>query len=177
MPEHPGFVLRRIKGRSLVRLRVRPYNADAAREALQLPRPLVWKDGDPATFCLGPDQWLLASDRQSAEQIVSRIDSQLAGRLYAAIDVSSCYTGFALSGPAARMLLAMGCGIDMRPGAFAPYQCVSTQFARIQLVIVAVGDNHFDLYLDRSLASYLEGWIEKAGEDPITHNLENGELI
>jgi len=39
----------------------------------------------------------------------------------------------------------------------------------VLLFIVAVGDNHFDLYLDRSHALYLADWLAHAGEDPMTH--------
>ena len=50
MPEHPGFDLQQIDGRSMVRLRVRPRGADAAGKALQLPREaLQWRGDDPIT--------------------------------------------------------------------------------------------------------------------------------
>jgi len=62
----------------------------------------------------------------------------------------------------------MGCGIDMHPGAFAPGQCVRTHFANIVLLIVAVEDHRFDLYLDRSHARYLGDWFANAGDDPLT---------
>lgn len=168
MPEQPGFDLDQINGRSMARLRVRPSGADAAGEALQLPQQaLQWRGKDPMAYWLGPDQWLLTSDTKSVEDILRHIDATLSGQLYAATDVSSSKVCFALQGPAARTLLAMGCGIDMHSSAFTPGQCVHTRFANVLLFIVAVEDNSFDLYVDRSHARYLSRWIHAAGEDPM----------
>jgi sarcosine oxidase subunit gamma len=174
MAEHPGFNLRRIDGRSMVRLRVRPNGAVAAGTALQLPQQAMqWRSGDPAACWLGPDQWLLTSDTRLAEELVGHIDRTLSNLLHAATDMSSHNACFALKGPAARTVLAMGCGIDMHESAFISGQCVRTQFANVQLLIVAVADNRFDLYLDRSHARYLSNWIANAGEDPITRDTKH----
>ncbi len=171
MPEHPGFELDQVAGRSMVRLRVRPKSAEAVGEALQLPqRPMQWRAEDPATYSLGPDQWLLTSDTKAAGDIIEQIDRALVDQLYAATDMSSSNVCFALRGPAARTVLAMGCGIDVHTRAFKPGQCVQTNFANVLLFIVCVEDNSFDLYVDRSHARYLGDWLLKAGEDPITHH-------
>ena len=177
MLEHPGFELRPVNGRSMVQLRVRPNGAHAAIEALQLPPDLLRCGGDPAACWLGPDLWLLTSDTQAAEDIIGHIDQSLAGQLYAATDMSSHYVCFELRGLAARTILAMGCGIDMHANAFTTDQCVRTHFANVLLFIVAAGDNHFDLYADRSHARYLNDWIANAGEDPLTQIQICGELI
>jgi len=171
MPEHPGFDLNQTDGRSIVRLRVRPGAADAAAKALELPQQaLQWWGEDPAAYWLGPDQWLLTSDTKPAKDIISHIDRTLSGQLYAATDMSSHYACFALRGPAARTVLSMGCGIDTHRSAFTIGQCTHTYFANVQLFIVVVDDNNFDLYVDRSHARYLYDWLIKSGEDPITRD-------
>jgi len=171
MPEHPGFDLKQIKDRSIVRLRVRPNEAGAAGKTLQFPlQALRWQDGEPASHWLGPDQWLLTSDTRTAKDIISHIDSALSGQLYAATDMSSSNACFALNGPAARMVLAMGCGIDMHTNEFRTGQCVRTNFASVPLFIVAVDEDSFMLYVDRSYARYLCDWITRSGEDPITRD-------
>ena len=83
---------------------------------------------------------------------------------------------FALRGPAARIILAMGCGIDMHINAFTAGQCVQTNFANVPLLIVAIDDEKFDLYLDRSLARYLSNWLRDSGEDPITRDSINRQM-
>ena len=155
----------------MVRLRVRPGAADAAGEALQLSRhALQWSGEDPVACWLGPDQWLLTSDNQQAEDIVGHIDAALSGQLYAATDISSHYVCMSLKGPAARTVLAMGSGIDMRRSAFRMGQCVRTLFANVQLVIVAVESSKFDLYVDRSHANYLREWFASSSDDPMTRD-------
>ena len=105
MAEHPGFNLRRIDGRSMVRLRVRPNGAVAAAMALQLPQQAMeWRSGEPAVCWLGPDQWLLTSDTRPAEELVGHADRILSNLLHAATDMSSHYVCFALNGPAARSI-------------------------------------------------------------------------
>ena len=155
----------------MVRLRVRPTNADAAVEALQLPqKALRWQSEDPAAYWLGPDQWLLSSDSKPAQEIIRHIDRTLSGQLYVATDMSSSNVCFTLKGPAARLVLAMGCGIDLHGSECKPGQCIRTHFANVLLFIVVVEDNDFDLYVDRSLARYLSDWFDNSGEDPITRD-------
>ena len=171
MPEYPVFDLRQISDRSMVRLRVRPQGADAASKALQLPQQaLQWRGGDPAAYWLGPDQWLLTSDGKSARDITAQIGRTLADQLHAATDMSSQLTCFALTGPAVRTVLSMGCGIDMHASVFKNGQCVRTHFAKVSLFIVAVKEHRFDLYVDRSLTRYLGDWFASAGEDPVTRD-------
>jgi sarcosine oxidase subunit gamma len=171
MPEHAGFELSSIEGRSMVRLRVRPAGADAACLALDIPQQAVQcTSGDPAAFWLGPDQWLLSSDTQSVQEMIGHIDKAMTGQLYAATDMSSHNACFSLKGRAARIVLAMGCGIDVHESAFKVGDCVRTRFANVPLLVAVIEDECFDLYVDRSHAEYLKGWIEKSGEDPITWN-------
>lgn len=172
MPDHSGFDFSQIDGRSMVQLRVRPAGAEAACKALGLPdQALRWQGGDPAGHWLGVDLWLLTSDEKSAGDIIRHIDNALKGQLYAATDMSSALVCFALRGPAARTILAMGCGIDMHPSAFLAGHCTRTHFAGVLLFIVVLKDDDFNLYVDRSLARYLGDWIADAGKDPLTHGL------
>lgn len=168
MPEHPGYDLQRVSGRSIVRLRVRPDGADAASEALNLPQALQWRDADPAICWIGPEQWLFTSDSKSADKVIRLIAKKLDGQLHAATDISSGYSCFAIKGRAIRRILSMGCGIDLHPDKFKRGHCVRTNFALVSLLIVAIEDDYFDLYADRSYVRYLESWIAKAGEDPVT---------
>jgi len=171
MPEHPGFDLKQIEDRSIVRLRVRPSQAGAIGKELQLPlQALQWQDGELASHWLGPDQWLLTSDTKSARDIIGHIESVLSGQLFAATDMSSSNACFALNGPAARMVLAMGCGIDMHKDEFRTGQCARTNFASVPLFIVVIDDDSFMLYVDRSYTQYLRDWFACSGEDPLTRD-------
>jgi len=169
MLEHPGFNLTETDQRSIVRLRIRPDGAGTASEAMQLPQQaLQSQNGNPDIHWLGPDQWLLTSESESAADIIANIENALAGQLFAATDMSSGLACFSLNGQSSRTLLAMGCGIDMHPGAFTTGQCIRTRFAQVPVFIVATGDFEFDLYVDRSYGRYLHEWLAAAGEDPMT---------
>lgn len=166
--QHPGFNLEQISGRTIVAVRVRPDAVETAIYAIRLPRELCWSGEDPIAHWCGPDQWLLTSDTKAAKDIIQSIHINMPDQLHAATDMSSAYVCFALSGPAARTILAMGCGIDMHAGAFMTGYCARTHFANVQLLIVAIDDNSFNLYVDRSHARYLNDWLVSAGDDPIT---------
>lgn len=169
MPEQTGYKLEQVRDQSIVRLRIHPDAAEHVSQALELPQALHWRDSDPRVCWLGPDQWLLTSNTRPAGEIIGHIGQMLPDVLHAPTDMSSGNASFTLKGPAARKLLAMGCGIDMHPSAFTPGQCVRTNFALVSLFIVAVEDDRFDLFVDRSYARYLENWIAAAGEDPVIY--------
>jgi sarcosine oxidase subunit gamma len=169
MAERAGFKVTQIDGRSIIRLRVRLDIAHTAASAMQLPqRALQSSSGNPNAHWLGPDQWLLTSENTSVADILINIDEALSGQLYSATDLTCALNCLSLTGPTARTVLAMGCGIDMHPDSFPAGRCVRTRFAQVPVLIAARGDSHFDLYVDRSYAQYLFEWIESAGEDPMT---------
>ena len=174
LPQNSGIELSQITGRTMVLLRVRENAALAATASLSLPgQALHWSGEYPAIHWLGPDQWLFTSDIEGAANIIARIDKAISNQLYAAIDMSSSYACFSLSGPAARTVLAMGCGIDLDTSAFKPGHCTRTHFANVSLFIVAVQESRFNLYIDRSLASYLRNWLVDSAQDPITYDMNS----
>lgn len=156
-------------GRSLVRLRVRLNDAEGTAAALNLPAdPQHWQGSVPIALWLGPDQWLLTSDSKSAKELIASIDDKLSKQLYATTDLSDALDCFELSGHGARTILSMGCGLDLDSAAFTYGRCARTRFACVPLVIVATGEDQFDLYVDRSYSHYLQQWIANAARDPLT---------
>ena len=163
------YSLRERVGKSLVRLRVRMNDADAAASALHLlADPQHWQGSEPIALWLGPDQWLLASDSKSAKELIASIDDKLSNQLYATADLSDALDCLEFSGPGARTILSMGCGLDLDSSAFTDGQCARTRFACVPLVIAATGEDQFDLYVDRSYSHYLQQWIANAARDPLT---------
>jgi len=154
-------------GRAKVRLRVAMDEAASAATILALPTtPLSWTGEDPSMLWLGPDQWLVLSDTQTAEAIISEYTARLQGLLHSATDASAALVCFAVDGPSARLLLSMGSGVDFDARSFGTGRCVSTRFARIPALIRAVAADSFELYVDRSLGDYLPSWFEHASRDP-----------
>ena len=159
MLEHAGFSLQTVEGRSIVRLRVQPHQADHVVEHLSP----AW-----GACRFAPDQWLLFSDDMSASGMIEQLGTSLNDQLHAAHDLSSALCCMELSGPAARTVLAMGCGIDFHPRAFPEGCGVRTRIAQVAAIIVAGTRERFWLFHDRSFSRYLARWCIEAGSDPLT---------
>ena len=101
----------------------------------------------------------MSSDSQSAESLVDSCDKALNGVLHHAVVYSSALEVFRIRGPGARELLAMGSGVDLRPASFVSGDCCRTRFAQIPVIIVALGDDEFELYCDRTFTAYVSDWL------------------
>lgn len=116
---------------------------------------------------LGPDQWLLLSDRVPAAELAARCNRALDGLSYHAAEVSAALACARVQGPRVRQLLAMGSGCDWEDSQAPVSQCRRTRFARIAVVVHAVAADAFELYYDRSFRYYLDRWLAHAGRDPL----------
>jgi heterotetrameric sarcosine oxidase gamma subunit len=147
-----------------LRLRVAMAVTGEAMRRLALADALqARKVGEISSLWLGPDQWLLVSDRTTPGQLAERCSNVLGSLRHHAVDVSAELGCATLRGAGAHALLAMGSGIDWhRAGT-----CVRTRFAGIPLVAHGHGGSAFDLYYDRSYRHYLERWFAHALTDPL----------
>lgn len=153
--------------RSLVRLRVPMTETGRAAAALQLPsEPLRWSGTSPAALWVSPDQWLLVDEARSAQQLIGYCDAALGDTLHSATDSSDALTCITVGGAGARGLLAMLSGVDFDAGRFAAGQCVRTRMAKVAVLVRAMIDGQFELFVDRSVGPYLEQWLHRAAQDP-----------
>jgi sarcosine oxidase, subunit gamma len=154
--------------RAIVRLRVPMSLAERAAVSLRLPPPLhALVDDDITTLWLGPDQWLLMSDRIEAHALARHCTAGLGSMLHLAVDSSAALVHAELAGQRARELLAMASGIDWSAGSMPSGRCARTRFARIPAVVHVTGEHRFDVYSDRSHRHYLERWFDSAIRDPL----------
>lgn len=118
--------------------------------------------GDAVALWLGPDEWLLVGDAG----LGPRLAAALAGRHFAATDVTEGRTIIRLRGPRARDLLAKGCALDLHPAAFPAGAVAQSLLAQADIVLHRVADEGeaavFDLYVARSVAPYLWNWLVDA---------------
>ena len=92
------------------------------------------------------------------------------------VDVSAARTVISLSGPAARDVLAHGCGLDLDATKFPPGTCAQTRLALANVVLIAPRDQPADfvrsprfLVLVRpSFAPYLAAWLLDAATEYCT---------
>ena len=124
---------------------------------MQLPsEPLRWSGTHPAALWVSPDQWLLVDESRSVRQLIGYCDRGLGEILHNATDSSDALTCITVGGAGARGLLAMLSGVDFDAGRFAAGQCVRTRMAKVAVLVRAMIDGQFELFVDRSVGPYLE---------------------
>jgi sarcosine oxidase subunit gamma len=152
----------RINGCSIVSLKVVKTKLDAAREKLRL-APAMRASGDSLrSLWFGPDRWLLVSDTMTPDAIIDSCNQALDGILHNAVDYSAGLAVMRLAGSDARQVLATGTGVDLRPANFPVDTCCRIRLAQIAAVLVADAPESFELYVDRSYASYLSDWLTES---------------
>ncbi|HEX7011528.1 MAG TPA: sarcosine oxidase subunit gamma family protein [Steroidobacteraceae bacterium] len=153
-------------GRVKVRVRV-SMSAVAAIPRGALAEALRAQSVNEATsLWLGPDQWLLISDRVSADALIAHCANELGKFLHYAVDVSASLACAHVSGPSALALLRMGSGVQWSE------QCVRTRFASIPIIAHRLAEDAFDLYYDRSYRYHLDRWFAHAQSDPLLTDIQ-----
>ena len=119
---------------------------------------------DLSMLWLGPDEWLVAAPYRRIARIEGALRAALEGQHAALTDVSHSRAILALSGPAARAVLAKGCPLDFHPRVFGPGRCAQSRLAKCQVLIHQTdADPAFEIHVGRSFAQYAWTWLEDAG--------------
>jgi sarcosine oxidase, subunit gamma len=116
---------------------------------------------DPVICWIAPDAWLVQSTCEGAE-LAGRLQADFLDLPSAVTDLSDALVSIALDGPDAAAVLARGCGLDLRPAAFAVQSCARTRLAQLPVLIRRTETLRFELVVDRSAAQYLHGWLVDA---------------
>ena len=126
----------------------------------------VARKRDVSILWLGPDEWLVVTPDRRIERIEHALRDALDGLHAAVTDVSHSRTILALSGPAARAVLAKGCPLDFHPRVFGPGRCAQSRLAKCQVLIHQTSaEPAFEIYVHRSFAPYAWIWLEDAGRE------------
>jgi sarcosine oxidase, subunit gamma len=143
-----------------VGLRLRPpFPAYLAGIPLPLAPNRVAAASGLRVLWLGPDEWLVVAEGE-APDLLPRLEHALAGRRAALNDLSSSRAIIDIVGPAARDLIAAGCGLDLHPRAFGPGHCAQTLFVRVPVILDQLdGAPHYRLLVRRSYARWLAQWM------------------
>ncbi len=122
-----------------------------------------------AALWLGPDEWLLIAEGESAEVLGAAIESGLEGLPHSLVDVSHRQVGLALSGPDAARALGAGCPLDLRLKSFPAGMATRTLLDKAEIVLWRKGETEFRLEVARSFAPWLaEALAEAARGAPPT---------
>lgn len=118
--------------------------------------------GTLGALWLGPDEWLLVG---SGDDLSDRLATAFRGHFVTVTDVSDAYCIVRLAGPAARDVLAKGCGLDTHDSAFPPGKVARSLLAKAEIILHRTAADAFEIYVARSYADYLWRWLEDAGAE------------
>jgi heterotetrameric sarcosine oxidase gamma subunit len=164
----PHVLLEPVRWSALLRLRVSMASAENVTRRLSLPPALQSATTDGRlTLWIAPDQWLLASERESARALIERHASALRDVLHLLVDVSAALHCVRLSGTQGRALLAMGSGVDWSLASTPPGYSTRTRLAQIPAIAHVTTSGSIDVFVDRSHRDYLERWCERSASDPL----------
>jgi sarcosine oxidase, subunit gamma len=143
-----------------VGLRLRPpFPAYIAGIPLPLAPNRVATASGLRVLWLGPDEWLVVAEGE-APDLLPRLEHAVAERRADVCDLSSSRMIIDIIGPAARDLIASGCGLDLHPRVFGPGQCAQTLFARVPVILDQLdAAPHYRLLVRRSYARWLTDWM------------------
>ncbi len=176
--------------RGIVNLRLDPGNAEAmaAVEAgfgFALPTAPNTSaandtagDADTIALWLGPDEWWLVEpgpEPEAGPKLAENLRAALAEHVAAITEVGESRTCIRVSGPRARGLLQKGCPLDLHPSVFKAGACAQSILAKAGVTLHLFADENaaqagaegpvIDIYVLRSFAEYLWGWLEDAGSE------------
>jgi heterotetrameric sarcosine oxidase gamma subunit len=106
---------------------------------------------------IGLGEWLVFG--KSAATIEARHHRAGDDALHRISDVSTGFAAFRLEGPQARHLLCTDVGAPQSVRDAWPGDSVRTRLAQITVILRCLADDVFELHVDRSLSTYLEGWL------------------
>jgi sarcosine oxidase subunit gamma len=156
------------QGLCLTQVIARPGQAEATARALglTLPEPpnTTRSEGEIVVFCLRPLDWLIVSldDDGRRGGTAQEARRRLAG-LAAAIDQSHGRVALRLAGAGSRAVLQHAIAVDLAADRFGKGGMAQTAINGIAVLLHAVGDDVFDLFVARSYAPDLLRRLGHAG--------------
>jgi sarcosine oxidase subunit gamma len=152
--------------RGLAQVSVRLKVGDAGRSTVALPTEpnTVRIDDDAEALWLGPDEWLVVSERPAAE-VVGQLEAALEGSDRSIVDVSGGRAVIDLSGHGRLDALASGCPIDLHPRSWRTERCAQTLFGRAQVLLQERRDET-RLFVRPSFADYVVELLAEAAAAP-----------
>jgi heterotetrameric sarcosine oxidase gamma subunit len=106
---------------------------------------------------IGLGEWPIFGE--SAPIIEARHHSAGDDALHRISDVSAGFAAFRLEGPQVRHLLCTDVGAPQSVREARPRDWVRTRLAQITVILRCVAADVFELHIDRSVSTYLEGWL------------------
>lgn len=140
----------------------------ALSSALQIELPQRLHSTQKAGLCIrwvAPDEWLLSCPIQNAFEIETAIRKAAGASSIALTNVSGGFSLLILQGDHALDVLRKSTPYDVNPDNFIAGKVVNTVFAKTQVCLRCVGDNHYEIMVRRSFADYVWHWLQVASAE------------
>ena len=118
--------------------------------------------GERAALWLGPDEWFLLAEGESAETVAAAIEAGLENVPHALVDVSHRQVALAVTGADAARALSAGCPLDLRPKSFPVGFATRTLFDKVDIVLWRRGETEFWIEVWRSFSPWLAAALAEA---------------
>ena len=116
--------------------------------------------GDLRVLRPSPHHWLLLAPLASEDPLLGQLNTPEPAADTMILSVSDAYQWFAISGPEAREVLAIGCPLDLDPGVFAYDSATFTEMFALKALLLADADS-FVVAVDRSYAPMVVDWFAR----------------
>jgi sarcosine oxidase, subunit gamma len=122
--------------------------------------------GSRATLWLGPNEYLLMDQTDSASSVLAAaIEQALHDLPHALVDISHRQIAVEIKGPQAEPILSGGCPLDVDVSAFPVGGCTRTVFAKADIVLWRTGADTFQLEVWRSFSDYLTALLREIARE------------
>lgn len=133
---------------------------------LALPGPgAMLAGGELQIFWSAPGEWVIAVPRGDERAALMELQAKLDGMLAVLSVMTDSRVALQLGGQQLRTILARGSSADFHPASFAEGRCLTTRFAGVPVMLVALPGEECMLCADRSVAAYLLDWFSAASRD------------
>jgi heterotetrameric sarcosine oxidase gamma subunit len=158
----PGLRITHVGLRTVSLLQIHPDDvqkwAPLAADTLGEPGAGRSATEGPRAYSLGPTEWLLID--YPLQEVRRRLSADPGRVLVRVTDISAAFASLKVEGAGARAVLASDIGAPWAAQSSRPGQYVRTRLGHVEVVLHCVGDDSFELHVDRSVADHLEAWLE-----------------
>jgi heterotetrameric sarcosine oxidase gamma subunit len=120
---------------------------------------------------IGLGEWLIFGE--SAAIVEARHHRAGDDALHRISDVSAGFAVFRLEGPQVRQLLCTDVGAPQSVRDARPGDRVRMRLAQITVILRCVAADVFELHVDRSLSTYVDGWLNDHAKPLRNHRVPN----
>ena len=116
-------------------------------------------------FWLGPDEWLIVSEHDSA-QLIAELRAATADLFATFTDISDGLVSLRLEGKHAHDVLAKGCTLDLHGSRFVAGDCAQTSLAKASILIgLPAAGAGFVIIVRRTFVEYIALWLQHAAAE------------